>query len=83
MVATSTQVYVLKELDSFSTGDAAHEKARGATLVHLSIEQDDGLGATSYTPCLGLIWGQSFRVATTGKISASPFVFSRGGILGV
>jgi len=39
MVATSPQVYVLKKLDSFLTGDAAHKNARGATLVHLSTKK--------------------------------------------
>jgi len=39
MVATSPRVYVLKELDSFLTGDAAHKNARWAALVHLSIEE--------------------------------------------
>jgi len=58
-MAASPRVYLLKELDSFLMGDAAHENARGATLVHLSIEKYKGFGATSYSPCLGLIWGQS------------------------
>jgi hypothetical protein len=52
-------VYLLKELDSFLTGDAAHENARGATLVHLSIEKYEGFGMMSYSLCLSLIWGQS------------------------
>jgi len=57
MVATSPLVYLLKELDSFLTGDTAHENARGATLVHLSIENYEGFSMTSYSPRLGLIWG--------------------------
>jgi len=39
MVAASPRVYVLKELDSFLTGDAVHKNSRGATLVHLSVEK--------------------------------------------
>ena len=59
MVATSPRVYVLQELDSLLTWDATHKDARGATLVHLSIEKYQGFGVTSYSSCLGLIWGQS------------------------
>jgi hypothetical protein len=54
MVAASPRVYLLKELDSFT-----HENAQGAALVHLSIEEYESFGTTSYSSCLGLIWGQS------------------------
>ena len=55
MVATSPRVYVLQELDSLLTWDAAHKDTRGAALVHLSIEKDKSLGGTSHTPCLSLV----------------------------
>ena len=55
VVATSPRVYVLQELDSLLSWDAMHKDARGATLVHLSVEEDKGLGATSHTPCLSLV----------------------------
>jgi len=38
---------------------ATHKDARGAALIHLPVKEDKGLGATSYAPCLGLVWGQS------------------------
>jgi len=59
VVATSPRVYVLQELDSILTWDATHKDARGATLVHFSVEEYKGLAAMSHTPCLGLFWGQS------------------------
>ena len=55
MVATSPRVYVLQEFDSLLTGDATHKNARGATFVHLSVEKEKSLGATSHTPCLSLV----------------------------
>jgi len=55
VVATSPRVYVLQELDSLLTWDATHKDARGATLVHFSVEEDKSLGTTSDTPCLSLV----------------------------
>jgi len=55
VVATSPRVYVLQEFDSLLTGDATHKNARGATFVHLSVEKEKSLGATSHTPCLSLV----------------------------
>jgi len=59
MVATSPRVYLLKEFYSFLTCDAAHENARGATLVYLTIEKYKSLGSLSDSSRLGLVWGQS------------------------
>jgi len=59
MVAASPRVYVPQELDSFLTWDAAHKDARGAMLVHLSVEEGESLGSTSHTPSLSLVRGQS------------------------
>jgi len=59
VVATSPRVYVLQELDSLLTWDAMHKDARGAALIHLSVKEDKGLGATSHAPHLSLVWGQS------------------------
>jgi len=55
VVAASPRVYVPQELDSLLTGDATHKNARGATLVHLSVEKEESLGATCHTPCLSLV----------------------------
>jgi len=55
MVATSPRVYVAQELDSLLTWDAAHKDARGATLIHLSVEEDKSFGTTSHTPCFYLV----------------------------
>ena len=57
MVVVSPRVYLLKELYSFLMGDAAHENARGAALVHLAIEKYKSLSTTSYSSRLGLVWG--------------------------
>jgi len=59
VVATSPRVYVLQELDSLLTWDAVQKDARGAALIHFSAKEDKSLGATSHTPCLSLVRGQS------------------------
>ena len=33
------QMYLLKEFYSFLAGDAVHKDARGATLVHLTVDE--------------------------------------------
>jgi hypothetical protein len=52
-MSASPRVDFSKEICSLSTGDAPHENARGATFVHLAVDEDKSLGATSQSPCLG------------------------------
>ena len=78
MVAASPRVYVLQELDSLLTWDAAHKDTRGAALVHLSVEKDESLGAMSHTPCLSLVCGQS-AVDETLQKGVAPVWSGAGG----
>ena len=98
MMATSPQVNVLQELDPFSSWDATHEDARGASLVHLPIKEDKGLGTPSHASCFGLVQGQSAvdqaleqRVAPIGRVvryrwlwlDVHGLLFWSGGAFGV
>jgi hypothetical protein len=47
VVATSPLVDLVKEFYSLLAGDAPHEDTRGATLVHLAVDEDKGLGTAT------------------------------------
>lgn len=58
MVTASSSVDFRKQLPPFLGWDALMQNSRGPALVQLSIEEYEGLGSTSESPCSGLIRGE-------------------------